>query len=85
MSFLQPLNGVIQKKLIAFPHHSQNFEDSFHIYFTYIFNSVDPILPNFDSAVLQQGVKEEYEWLESTHDDKTSYWVPWAKHHAGKH
>ena len=30
MSFLQPLNRVIQKRLIAFPHHTQEFEDSFH-------------------------------------------------------
>ena len=44
-----------------------------------------PVLPDFDSVVHQQGVKEEYEWLESAYDDKTSYWVPWAKHHAEKH
>ena len=44
-----------------------------------------PVLLDFDSVVHQHGVKEEYEWLESAYDDKTSYWVPWAKHHAGKH
>ena len=44
-----------------------------------------PVLPDFDSAFHQQGVKEKYEWLESAYDDKTSYWVPSAKHHAGKH
>ena len=44
-----------------------------------------PVLPDFDSVVHQQGVKEEYECLERAHDDKTSDWVPWAKHHAGKH
>ena len=43
-----------------------------------------PVLPDFDSVLHQQGVKEEYEWLESAYDDKTSYWVPWDKHHAGK-
>ena len=41
-----------------------------------------PVLPDLDSLVHQQGVKEEYEWLESAYDNKTSYWVPWAKHHA---
>ena len=44
-----------------------------------------PVLPVFDSLIQQQGVKEEYEWLESVYEDKTSYWVPWSKHHAGKH
>ena len=44
-----------------------------------------PVLPNIDSLVHQEGVKEEYKWLENTHDDKTSYWVSWAKHPAGKH
>ena len=44
-----------------------------------------PVLPDFDSLVHQQGVKEEYEWLESAYDNNTSYWVPWAKHHIGKH
>ena len=44
-----------------------------------------PILPDFDSLVHQQGVKEEYEWLESAYNNKISYWVPWGKHHAGKH
>ena len=36
-----------------------------------------PILPDFDSLVHQQGVKEEYEWLESAYNNKISYWVPW--------
>ena len=27
----------------------------------------------------------EYESLENAYDGKTSYWVPWAKHHAGKY
>ena len=40
-----------------------------------------PVLPDFGSVVHQQGVKEVYEWLERAYDDKTSYWVPWAKHH----
>ena len=30
ISFVQPLSRVIRKKLIAFPHHTQKFEDSFH-------------------------------------------------------
>ena len=32
-----------------------------------------PVLLDFDSVVHQHGVKEEYEWLESAYDDKTSY------------
>ena len=44
-----------------------------------------PVLPDFHSVVHQQGAKEDYEWLESAYDDMTSYWVPWAKHHARKH
>ena len=44
-----------------------------------------PVLPNFESVVHQQGVKEEYEWLESAYDNETSYWVPWAKRHARTH
>ena len=44
-----------------------------------------PVLPDFESLVHQQGVKKEYEWLESAYDDKASYWIPGAKHHAGKH
>ena len=44
-----------------------------------------PVLPDFKSVVHQQGVKEEYKWLENAYDNKTSYWVPWAKHHAGKY
>ena len=34
-----------------------------------------PILvqPGFDSPVHQQGVKEEYKWLESAYEDKTPY------------
>ena len=43
------------------------------------------VLPDFDSVVHQQGVKVEYESLESAYDGKTFYWVPWAKHHAGKY
>ena len=43
------------------------------------------VQPYFDSVVHQQEIKEEYERLESVYDDRTSYWVPWAKHHAGKH
>ena len=44
-----------------------------------------PVLPDFDSVLHQQVVKEEYQWLESAYDDKTSYWIPRAKHHAGKY
>ena len=44
-----------------------------------------PVLPHFDSFVHQQEVKEVYEGLEREYDDKISYWVPWAKHHAVKH
>ena len=44
-----------------------------------------PVPPDFDSLAHQQGVKEEYEWLGNAYNDTTSYWVPWAKHHAGKH
>ena len=44
-----------------------------------------PVLHNFDSLVHQQGVKEEYEWLERAYDYKTSYWIPWTKRHTGKH
>ena len=44
-----------------------------------------PALPDFNIVVHQQGTKEEYKWLESTYDNETSYWVPWAKHHAGKY
>ena len=43
-----------------------------------------PVLPDFDSVVHQQGVKEEYECLESAYENKTSYWVPWAKHYSWK-
>ena len=42
MSFLQPLNRVIQKKLIPFSHQTQKFEDSLHHLLNYIFNSSDP-------------------------------------------
>ena len=44
-----------------------------------------PALPEFDSFVHQQGVKEGYEWLEKAYGNKTSYWAPWAEHHTGKH
>ena len=30
-----------------------------------------PVLPDFDSLVHKQGVKDEYEWLECAYDDKT--------------
>ena len=43
------------------------------------------VLPDFDSLIHKQGVRDKYEWLESAYDNKTSYWVPWAKHHTGKH
>ena len=42
------------------------------------------VLPDFDSLVHKQGVKEKYEWLESAYGDKTPYWVPWARQHSGK-
>ena len=31
-----------------------------------------PVLPDFDSVVYHQGVKEAYECLENAYDDKTS-------------
>ena len=31
-----------------------------------------PVLPDFDSVVYHQGVKEACEWLENAYDDKTS-------------
>ena len=80
------MRWVVQKKLIAFPHHTQKFEDSYHhlLHLTFLTAPI-PILPDFDSVIHQQGVKKEYELLESAYDNKTSYWVPWAKRHAGKH
>ena len=39
------------------------------------------VLPDFDSFIHHQGVKGK----ESACVDKTCYWVPWHKHHSGKH
>ena len=34
--------------------------------------ALTPVLPDFDSAVHQQGIKGVCEWLERVYDDKTS-------------
>ena len=74
------------KKVDSLPSSFTEFRRFFSAFTSLTFLTASiPDLPNFDSVVLQQGIKEEYEWLESTYHDKTSYWVPWAKHHAGKH
>ena len=43
-----------------------------------------PKLPDPESSVYKQGLKDEYEWLESAYDAEKSVWVPWAKHHSSK-
>ena len=76
MSFLQPLNRVIQKKLIVFPHHTEIrrfLSPSTSLTFL---TAPFSVLPDFDSLIHQQEVKEKYEWLESVYGDKTPYWVP---------
>ena len=85
MSFPQLLNGVIQKinsLSSSYTEIRRFLSPSTSLTFL---TAPIPVLLDFDSVVYQQGEKEEYEWLESAYDDKTSYWVPWAKHHTGKH
>ena len=72
-------NKVIKKMLIALLIIHRNWKFLLPSAWLTILTALIPVLPDFDNLVHQQGEKEEYEWLESTYDDKIcSYWVSWA-------
>ena len=41
------------------------------------------VIPDLNQSIYDQGVNDEYEWLENAYHNSTSDWVGWAKHHAG--